>query len=230
MFFFCKHAKQIWKAAPLQSDGLNDFKNNSWLWWNGLMEAKQRAAGRAHIALTINILWQIWKSRNKMQFQKEGSCPRFTINKAVGGWIEYNEANSNGRIEEQKDGKSDRKESRWQKVGWGVVARDKKGELVEAWAGSCDRCGEPVVEEAIAIRLALLKAHQRQWSNIIIQSDCKRVVDKLIEENAEREMGVSHNLAKFAITITGEIEWRSSFPVWLVTLVKEDVGVVVPDF
>ena len=139
-----------------------------------------------------------------MQFQKEGSCPGFTINKAVGEWIEDNEANSNGGTEEQKDGKSDRKESRWypspqgfvclntdaaldvkrRRVGWGVVARDKKGELVEAWAGSCDRCGEPVVEEAIAIRLALLKAQQRQWSNIIIQSDCKRVVDKLIEENA----------------------------------------------
>ena len=54
--FFCRHAELIWKAIPIRWDGLNSFKYYFWLWWNSLMEAKERIEGREHIALTINIL------------------------------------------------------------------------------------------------------------------------------------------------------------------------------
>ena len=59
MFFFCSHAEFIWKAAPIDWDGLKEFRHCSWHWWNGLMEAQNRMEGRSHIALTVNILWQI---------------------------------------------------------------------------------------------------------------------------------------------------------------------------
>ena len=57
MLFFCRHAKLIWKAAPIRWDGLQDFRHNFWHWWNSLMEAKKRVEGRDHKALSINILW-----------------------------------------------------------------------------------------------------------------------------------------------------------------------------
>ena len=75
MMFFCQHAEWIWKAAPIKWDGLLSFRQNFWLWWTTLMEAKGREDGEQHSALTVNILWQIWKSRNQMQFKKVRKCP-----------------------------------------------------------------------------------------------------------------------------------------------------------
>ncbi|KAL3502671.1 hypothetical protein ACH5RR_037120 [Cinchona calisaya] len=67
-FFHCQNAELIWKLAPLHWDGLNQFRGNLWNWWSELMGAANRTDGRDHIILTVNILWQIWKSRNEMQF------------------------------------------------------------------------------------------------------------------------------------------------------------------
>ena len=75
MFFFCKHAKLIWKASLIQWDGLLEFRKSFWLWWNSLMEAMARDAGKEHICLTVNLLWQIWKFRNRVQFDREVRCP-----------------------------------------------------------------------------------------------------------------------------------------------------------
>ena len=42
MFFFCRHAKMIWKAAPIKWDEIHEFRNKFWLWWNSILEAKYR--------------------------------------------------------------------------------------------------------------------------------------------------------------------------------------------
>ena len=57
----------------------------------------------------------------------------------------------------------------------------------------------------------------------------------LLEDILKLSKGFGNCLFSFyhregnVITITVEIEWRFSFPVWLVTLVKEDVGAGAPD-
>ena len=53
------------------------------------MDAKERVEGRDHIVLTINILWQVWKYRNGIQFNRDGRCPGETVNKAMLEWLEY---------------------------------------------------------------------------------------------------------------------------------------------
>lgn len=65
IMFFCGNAKEIWRRAPISWDGLECFRENFWLWWEELMQTTRRAEGKEHIALTVNILWQIWKSRMK---------------------------------------------------------------------------------------------------------------------------------------------------------------------
>ena len=57
------------------------------------------------------------------------------------------------------------------KISWGVVARCKEGKLRGAWARCEGRKGVPAVEEARAIRKALMFAKMNGWRNIIIQSD-----------------------------------------------------------
>ncbi|XP_071916171.1 uncharacterized protein [Coffea arabica] len=143
------------------------------------------------------------------------------------------------------------------KINWGVVARCKEGKLRGAWAGCEGRKGVPPVEEARAIRKALLFVNKNGWRNIIIQSDCKRIIDQIREGNLSDHLAcavlcdilvlskdfssclfsfvkregnnVSHHLAKFALNSVSEIAWMESFPSWLISLAKNDVGAFAPN-
>ncbi|XP_071933659.1 uncharacterized protein [Coffea arabica] len=146
----------------------------------------------------------------------------------------------------QKDGK----------IGWGVVARCSSGKMIGAWAGSEQRFGDPAVEEARAIRKAMTIAMKNGWKDIVIQSDCKIVIEKIKLGRLEdpracavlfdilqlrkefrncsfsfiRRDGnvVSHSLARFALNLVADIAWRISFPSWLLQLANNDVGAVAP--
>ncbi|XP_027082670.1 uncharacterized protein [Coffea arabica] len=239
-----QHAENIWKAAPIDWDGLKEFRHSFWHWWNSLMDAQDRIERRNHIALIVNILWQIWKSRNQVQFNEMSNCPGRTAGKAVQEWAEYNE------VRNRADNKEDRR------IGWGVVARREDGEIVGAWAGGESRNGIPTVEEALAIRKAVIKAKLCGWNKVEIQSDCKLLVDKLRGRDMDDPVTgtilhdvlilsqgfvtcqfsfvkrggncVAHKLAKFAINLYDEISWKDSFPIWLNCLAKNDVGAVAP--
>ncbi|XP_071918890.1 uncharacterized protein [Coffea arabica] len=89
MLFFCSNAKLIWKAAPLSWDGPKEYRNKFWHWWEALKEPVTKEKGNERISLTINLLWQIWKSRNDKQFNGHGRDPLVAANKAVMEWQEY---------------------------------------------------------------------------------------------------------------------------------------------
>ena len=140
------------------------------------------------------------------------------------------------------------------RVGWGVVARREDGMVVGAWAGGERRNGIPAVEEALAIREAVIKAKQCGWNKVEIQSDCKQMLDLLTDRNGDHPTAgtilhdvlelcqafkvcyfsfvkrggnsVSHKLAKFAISLSEEISWKESFPIWLTSLATLDVRAV----
>ena len=44
-----------------------------------------------------------------------------------------------------------------------------------------ERSSEPIIEKANAIRNALIKAMQKGWRRITIQSNCKNLIKKLVE-------------------------------------------------
>mgnify|MGYP004702503179 CR=1 FL=1 len=96
MLFLCCNARAIWKVAPLRWDGLEEFRNNFWIWWEELRGAVVREQGREHITLTVNILWQIWKSRNNIQFNNRSSEPLGVVNKALREWNEFQLAQEGG--------------------------------------------------------------------------------------------------------------------------------------
>ena len=92
MLFFCNNAKTTWKLAPIQWDGLKDMRSNFVRWWEGILGTKKREQGKEHIALTVNILWQIWKARNRKAFDEKDADPRKSVQKAMVEWNEYREA------------------------------------------------------------------------------------------------------------------------------------------
>ena len=73
---------------------------------------------------------------------------------------------------------------RARRAGWGIVARDWRGKLVASWACPSFTCSEPKLEEALAIRTAMGTATVEGWEKVIIETNCKTVVDKL-ENDAE---------------------------------------------
>ncbi|XP_027076016.1 uncharacterized protein [Coffea arabica] len=199
MFFYCKHAELIWKASPIQWDGLLEFRKSVWLWWNSLMEAKARDAGKEHICLTVNLLWQIWKSRNRVQFEREVGCPGIVGMKAVQEWNEYEVARHKDERKVWEEKIKQKAPTEWLPpvegfvklnvdaalstvkgvVGWGVVARQENGGMLKAWAGRGERYTEAVVEEANAILIALVKAGRIGRRKVRVQSDCKGVVESI---------------------------------------------------
>ena len=136
------------------------------------------------------------------------------------------------------------------KAGWGIAARNSSGELAGAWARPTEGCAEVQVEEALAIREAMVLAKQMGWRNAELESDCKHVVDKINAREEEVSIAiiqldiwrmmkefdqccfsytrrsnnyVSHYLAKFAITLIDVAEWKFSFPAWLLELAQADL-------
>nr|XP_027077070.1 uncharacterized protein LOC113700836 [Coffea arabica] len=139
----------------VQREGLETYKNKFWHWWEEQKDAANKENGRERIVLTINLLWQIWKSRNERQFNDKGRDPWLTANKAVMEWREYQDAQE---AEMEIGGYSKSKEEVWKgwkrpkedwvkinfdaalhqksnKAGWGMVARKWQGMVARKWQG-----------------------------------------------------------------------------------------------
>ncbi|XP_071914133.1 uncharacterized protein [Coffea arabica] len=141
MLFLCSNARAIWKVAPLKWDGL-----------------------------------EIWKSRNHKQFNNRSNEPIVVINKALMEWNEYQLAQGEGSKhdklaagEQERGRRWDKPQADWIKIntdaaldqklnkaGWGIVARNGSGELGGSWARPTEGCAEAQVEEALALREAMI--------------------------------------------------------------------------
>ncbi|XP_071927124.1 uncharacterized protein [Coffea arabica] len=206
MLFFCDNAETTWKLAPIQWDGLKDLRGNFVRWWEGILAAKKREQGQEHIALTVNILWQIWKARNRKAFDEKEADPRKTVQKAIVEWDEYIEAQKDIAGDYIQQTTNSSREEEWKpptrgtikinsdaafsknmgRTGIGVVARNAKGELMKAWARAELKHSEPQVEEAVAIRMGMQMAWEANWRTVEFQSDCKEVVDMINKEDEQQ--------------------------------------------
>ena len=81
----------MWKIAPVRWEELRDLQSNLWRWWEAVAQTGSKELGTEHIVLTANILWQIWKARNKMVFEQQRSGANDVVQRAQQEWLEYDD-------------------------------------------------------------------------------------------------------------------------------------------
>ena len=69
-------------------------EHNFWL-WGRVMDAAKERCNQDHMNLIVNLLRQIWRSRNAIQFRNERKNPVTSINKSIGEWNEYDQVQKN---------------------------------------------------------------------------------------------------------------------------------------
>ncbi|XP_027090154.1 uncharacterized protein [Coffea arabica] len=138
-----------------------------------------------------------------------------------------------------------------------MVARDWQGNVLKAWAIPNLSCSSPKLEESMALRAAMLLAKQQGWTKVIFESDCLQLVEEINKEQTTeigsvvlddiRELrtkfyeccftftrrvdnSVSHKLAKLAISLKVQTEWKDVFPYWLPALAQADIEGSCPSF
>ncbi|XP_027184061.1 uncharacterized protein LOC113782367 [Coffea eugenioides] len=269
-------AKMIWKIAPVRWEGLTELQINIWRLWDAVMQSANKEQGLDRIKLTANILWQIWKARNRMVFHLESTDTKQVVDKAQLEWIEYEnetDANAGKQVTPEMDRQQQHcweppKEgvieintdaaisARMVRTSQGIIARNWLGKIIKAKGISECKQGDASREESLAIRSALVMAKDACWTNIEVQTDSKGVVDQINTGNVQdsnietvlediddlrqefdcckfsfvprKGNGCSHALAQFATKLVKNVEWENTFPMWLIDLVRKDMGVVTP--
>lgn len=95
LFFHCQRAKNIWKLAPVQWDGLQQF---TWClkdWWRKQGEVGKEGAMKDRQDFTAYLIWQIWKARNSRTFHKEYWSEMEIIKKAWEEWSKFKDVQAN---------------------------------------------------------------------------------------------------------------------------------------
>nr|XP_027086592.1 uncharacterized protein LOC113708329 [Coffea arabica] len=200
LLFRCRMAEEAWQIAPLKWDGIDDQQGNFKRWWNALTEARNRPEGLEHIALTVNILWQIWKARNDFVFQKNRRPASKIIHQAQEEWLEMQ------RIQHSKDQMSIPKtteavvqqavttstespiticlafdtQRKASQMGIGIVAVRGNDQVLATWAVKEYSTGNILMDTAVAIKLAMIKAREQQWRRIQVAITQRQLL-KMIE-------------------------------------------------
>ncbi|XP_027068582.1 uncharacterized protein [Coffea arabica] len=187
ILFHCAQAQKVWKLAPVQWDSIQTQTGCFKQWWTALIQARSRKEGKQHIALTANILWQLWKDRNELEFEGKEKDGIKVVQKASNEWMEFEEAGtgkearSTSEIDaadarQREEGMEVRdlmelhiatqKATEGHKMGIGVVAKLNGTRIIADWV-LVDRTSLlKIQDEAAAMRLALIKVRQLGWNRI----------------------------------------------------------------
>ncbi|XP_027170518.1 uncharacterized protein LOC113774181 [Coffea eugenioides] len=200
----CREAKQIWQFAPIQWEGTQEYHGCFKRWWTAITEARYRALGSQHLALTVNILWQIWKARNDWEFKGEYHQPWRTIKKAQEEWLEFEEAtNKETRMSTGETSLDNHDDQQLEPEGGTVIMRvaatsytDKpvlgigitlaegNQEPKIGWALRERSSGVQLVDEAVALKLAMCKATTLQQRKVQFQVLNKQLLNHIRSQKA----------------------------------------------
>ncbi|XP_027169594.1 uncharacterized protein LOC113769335 [Coffea eugenioides] len=205
MIFTCPRAQFVWKLAAVRWEGLRELKGNLWRWWEVVAQTGSKEYGTEHISLTTNIIWNIWKARNKVVFEQKMSDAHEIMLRAQQEWQEYDEVGQQEETNKQnaramcqeEQGKVPLVEgvirintdaaisASMIRTGKGIVARHWTGEIIRARGVVEQKKGEALMEETLTIRLALQMARDAGWRKIAIFSDCKTATDYINGNNVQ---------------------------------------------
>ena len=92
----CRQAKQVWEVAPIQWDGAREQQGCFKAWSNEILGVRHRHSGANHLALIVNILWQVWKNRNELEFNNKKRQSVQIVQNTHEKWIKYSDAHRQG--------------------------------------------------------------------------------------------------------------------------------------
>ncbi|XP_027100417.1 uncharacterized protein LOC113751926 [Coffea eugenioides] len=205
MLFTCPRAQFVWKLASVRWEGLRELQDNLWRWWEAVAQTGTKESGTEHISLTANIMWNIWKARNKVAFEQKRKEAKEICLKAQQEWQEYEEVRQQeegykktaGDTGKPKPGKEPVLDgviristdaalnARTIRTGKGIVARHWTGEIIRARGVVEQKKGDALMEETLIVRLALQMAPEEGWGKIAIFSDCKTATDYINGNNVQ---------------------------------------------
>ncbi|CAO2827042.1 unnamed protein product [Amaranthus hypochondriacus] len=154
-----------------------------------------KSRGKSCVESFVTLGWQLWKARNEAIFEDSQAPSRLCVRKASDWLQEYQKAvelgwsstSSTHRVDHwhrppvdfikvNVDGAFTIAED---KQGIGVVARDSTGSVVLAGSKTLWHEGSVEMVEARAVLWALDLAKAHGWRHVIIEGDCKLVIEAL---------------------------------------------------
>ncbi|XP_027155554.1 uncharacterized protein LOC113755889 [Coffea eugenioides] len=205
MLLQCTIAKGIWKFALVNWDGLEDQTGYFKQWWTSMMmHTRTRREGDDHIALTVNVLWQIWKSRNARIFNSAQQHPLKVSEKAAKEWKEYQEAiqqrprkSTTETIRQEENNQRQQTNSEVvtlklatqhqngnKSFGIGITAVNGASQGIVAWSLKERQAGNKAQDNAEAVRLCMIKAATKGWRDIKIRIEDRKLLDQIRAGNA----------------------------------------------
>lgn len=193
--FFCSAARATWFVSPLAIR-----VNHIHMEFTQALLDLTRDMDENQIIITCNLLWNIWKARNKEVFTATKEQPQVTLRKAQlmeipAGLEHLSRAHAyQPRIQPfniPKDNMVILIDGSWdntKKAGWGLTLYDQQGRLVKMMADHM-RVPDPLSAEAVAMLHALTycqKPNQNAtMEKVTIISDCKVLVKHIQSETIE---------------------------------------------
>ncbi|XP_071940383.1 uncharacterized protein [Coffea arabica] len=196
----CSKAKQTWKLAPIQWEGMMEQHGCFRRWWISVLEAKHRPEGWQHISLFVHILWQIWKDRNEMEFNGKKNQPWRTIQKAHQEWLELGDIDTKETRMNTDETEALRHHSQQLGseygtlklrigfttdltklcLGIGISLTEGDQGLKIGWALRARSLGSNLVdEEAVALKMAMCKAVTMQYREVQFQVQNQQLLNHI---------------------------------------------------
>ncbi|XP_027098791.1 uncharacterized protein [Coffea arabica] len=200
----CRETKHIWHIAPIQWDGMQEHHGCFKRWWISVTEARHRIAGSQHLALTVNILWQIWKARNDMEFTGKVHQPWKIIKRAQEEWLQFDEvAKKEARMSTGETSTHNNEDQHLEPdegtvkmiveatrqtdkpiLGIGITAAERNQEPMIGWALKERSSGVQLLDDAVALKLAMCKANTLHQRNVQFQVKNRQLLNHIRTQKA----------------------------------------------
>ena len=265
----CPWTTPIWHGSQLQLLPTPENVSSINKWLLNLFDeiTKQKEFSEQRCASIVTILWLIWKGRNAYIFQQQPLKPFEVLNQAVLLVKEYvsvlrpNPANHNsqsqrgcsslwrppplGKLKCNVDAAYDDQ----RKIGAiAAVIRDHQGNIITGKAHRI-HTSSSLLAEAVAIREGLVLANSCFIDNILLESDCLRIIEDCRERRLLPEVAivvedilrlkagfsscgllwvrregnrVAHEVASWSLSGTLSYDWCHNLPLALKEIVYKD--------